>query len=170
MISGKMESSLNEQIKNEVYSAYLYLAMSAYCDSADLSGFSHWFRLQFDEEMSHAMKIYDYILEQSGRVELLAIDQPPKDFGGPVKVFEETLAHEKTVTGMINNLMDIAVTEKDHATQIFLQWFVTEQIEEEANAESILKNLKMVGGQGNGLFMIDRELAQRIAATAADGA
>jgi ferritin len=162
MISKKMQDSLNEQIKNEIYSAYLYLSMSAYCDSIDLKGFASWMRVQYQEEMFHAFKMYDYILEQDGQVQLLAIDQPPYDFESPEKVFQATLEHERKVTAIINNLMDLALEEKDHASNIFLQWFITEQIEEESTAKRILQEIKMAGVHPQGLFMIDRELGQRV--------
>ncbi|OVE80518.1 ferritin [bacterium I07] len=161
MLSEKIVDALNDQINKEIYSAYLYLSMSAYTDNQGLSGFANWFMVQYQEEMSHAMKIYAYIQEQNAQVKLKAIDQPPVEFGTPVKIFEDTLAHEQLVTKSINNLVDLAIAEKDHATQIFLQWFVTEQIEEEANDNTIIDQLKLVGDAGQGLFMIDKELGMR---------
>jgi len=162
MLSKKMVDALNGQINKEMYSAYLYLAMSAYSDSKGLNGISNWFSVQYQEEMEHAMKIYHYVQEQGAGVKLLAIDEPPATFGTPLEMFEKTLAHEQFVTKSINELMDLAISEKDHATQIFLQWFVTEQIEEEANDNAIIDKLKLVGEKGNGLFMVDKELGARV--------
>ena len=162
MISKKMEKALNEQIKNEMYSASLYLAMSAYCSDQNLGGFANWFRIQAMEEMTHAMKMYDYIFEQNGCAKVPGIDEPPADFKSPEGCFAGALEHEQKVTGWINDLVNLALEEKDHATNIFLQWFVTEQIEEEANALDNLNKVKMVGGKPHGLYMIDRELAGRV--------
>jgi ferritin len=162
MLSERMVEALNEQIKNEIYSAYLYLSISAYSTFKGLDGFANWFMVQYQEEMTHAMKIYDYVNDQGGKVKLMAIKQPPAEFGSPIEMFEKTLKHEKFVTKCINDLVDLAIKEKDHATKIFLQWFVTEQIEEEANDNQIICKLKLVGEKGNGLFMIDKELAARV--------
>ena len=161
MLSKKMVKALNEQINKEVYSAYLYMAMSSYSDFIGLKGFANWFMVQYQEEMEHAMRFYNYIQEQGEQVKLLAIDQPQTKFASPLAMFEKTLEHEKYVTKRINMLVDQAMKENDHATQIFLQWFVTEQVEEEANANDILAKLKLVGKQGNGLFMVDKDLAAR---------
>ena len=161
MLSKKMTKALNEQINKEIYSAYLYMSMSSYCDSIGLKGFANWFMAQYQEEMEHAMRFYYYIQEQGEHVKLMAIDQPETKFVSPLAIFEKTLQHEKYVTKRINALVDLAIKENDHATQIFLQWFVTEQVEEEANALDIIGKLKLVGKQGNGLFMIDKELAAR---------
>ncbi|MDZ7859378.1 MAG: ferritin [Candidatus Krumholzibacteriota bacterium] len=162
MLSEKMREALSEQINKEMYSAYLYLSMSSYLDSEGLKGFSNWYFIQYREETDHAMRIYDYIQEQGLRVKLKAIEEPPSDFGTPLEVVEKTLEHEKFVTGLINNLMDLAIQEKDHATRIFLQWFVSEQIEEESSVSDILDKLKLAGEKGNGLFMIDKELMARV--------
>jgi len=161
MLSEKMEDALNEQINKEMYSAYLYMAMSAHSTHIGLDGFANWFMVQYQEEMTHAMKIYDYINEQGGKVKLKAIKEPPSEFDSPLDMFEKTLEHEKFITKSINELMDLAIKENDHATQIFLHWFVTEQIEEEANDNEIIAKLKLVG-DGNGLFMLDKELAARV--------
>ncbi|MCK4314000.1 ferritin, partial [Candidatus Bathyarchaeota archaeon] len=118
--------------------------------------------VQYQEEMTHAMKIYDYINNQGGQVKLMAVEQPPMEFGSPLEIFEKTLEHEKFVTKCINDLVNLAIDQKDHATKIFLQWFITEQIEEEANDNDIIATLKLVGKEGNGLFMIDKELATRV--------
>ncbi len=162
MLSRKMVAALNKQINNELYSAYLYLSMSAHSTFIGLKGFANWFMVQYQEEMVHAMKIYDYINDQGGRVKLMAIAQPPTEFGAPLDMFEKTLEHEKFITKCINDLVNLAIKEKDHATNIFLQWYVTEQIEEEANDNEIISKLKLVGKEGNGLFMIDKELAARV--------
>ena len=162
MLSERMTEALNEQINKEIYSAYLYLSMSAYSTFIGMKGFANWFMVQYQEEMVHAMKIYDYINDQGGQVKLLAVAQPPTEFGSPLEMFEKTLEHEKFVTKCINDLVDLAIKEKDHASNIFLQWFVTEQVEEEANDNEIISKLKLVGKKGNGLFMIDKELAARV--------
>ncbi len=162
MLSKKMEKALNEQINKEMYSAYLYMSMSAYSTNIGLSGFANWFMVQYHEEMEHAMKIYNYINEQGGKVKLMVFDEPPSVFKGPMDMFQKTLKHEQFITKSINDLMDLAIKEKDHATQIFLQWFVTEQIEEEGNDNEIIDKLKLAGDKGNGLFMIDKELGARV--------
>jgi ferritin len=161
MISERMVKELNEQINKELYSAYLYMAMSSYSSSEDLNGFANWFSLQAEEEVGHARKIYDYVNSQGGRVILSAIDEPGQDFKGPQDLFEKTLEHEKKVTAMINSLVKTAKEEDDYATEVFLQWFVSEQVEEEENAQGILSRVKMVGEKGNGLFMLDKELGGR---------
>ena len=162
MLSKKIEKALNEQLNKEMYSAYLYMSMSAHSTNIGLSGFANWFMVQYHEEMEHAMKIYNYINEQGGKVKLMAIDEPPSVFKGPMDMFQKTLKHEQFITKSINDLMDLAIKEKDHATQIFLQWFVTEQIEEEGNDNEIINKLKLAGDKGNGLFMIDKELGARV--------
>ena len=162
MLSERMVEALNRQVNREVYSAYLYLSMSAYSTFKGLKGFANWFMVQYQEEMAHAMKIYDYINDQGGQVKLTAVEQPPTEFGSPLEMFEKTLEHEKFVTKCINDLVNLATEEKDHATKIFLQWFVTEQIEEEANDNNIIAKLRLVGKEGKGLLMIDKELATRV--------
>ena len=161
MISKKMTDALNEQINKELYSSYLYLAMAAYCQAEGLSGFAKWLGIQSSEERAHAMKLYGYLHDQGARVHLKAIAEPAADFGSPRRVFEETLAHEQFVTASIHGLVELAVKEKDYATQGMLQWFVNEQVEEESTAADIVGRLKMVGGDARGLFMIDRELGVR---------
>jgi ferritin len=161
MLSKTLQDAMNEQIKNELYSAYLYLSMSAYCEAANLPGFAHWMRMQAQEEEAHAMKFYDFIYERGGRVVLQAIDQPPVEFPSPLAVFEQTLEHEQKVTAMIHDLYTLAVEEKDYASQAFLQWFVTEQVEEEDSASQILETLKMIGDKGHALLMLDRQLGSR---------
>jgi ferritin len=161
MLSKTIQDAMNEQIKNELYSAYLYLSMSAYCEAANLPGFAHWMRVQAQEEVGHAMKFYDFIYERGGRVVLQAIDQPPVEFQSPLHVFEQTLEHEQKVTGLIHDLYTLAVEEKDYASQAFLQWFVTEQVEEEGSATQIVETLKIIGDKGQALVMLDRELGKR---------
>ena len=157
-----MEVELNKQINAEYWSAYFYLSMSAYLDSKGLAGAAKWMRIQYQEEISHALKFFDYIVERGGRVDLMPIDIVPKEWDGIINIFEETLKHEQLVTGLINSLMDVAIEEKDHAAKSFLQWYVDEQVEEESGVQTILDQLKMVEGKGNGLFMIDKELGQRV--------
>ena len=160
-LSKKMQDALNEQIKEELASAYIYLSMAAYCESINLRGFAHWMQAQSNEEMEHAMKFYGYIHDRGGRVVLKAIDQPPTDFEGPTDVFEKTLAHEQYITGCIHKLYAQAQEENDYASLGILQWFVDEQVEEESTATEILELLKMIGDKGQGLIMLDRQLASR---------
>jgi len=161
MISERMEKALNEQLNKELYSAYLYGAMAAHFESQNLPGFGHWMRIQTQEELAHAIKFYDYILETGGKVTLLAIEQPPSEYGTAEEVFTQVLAHERFVTKCIHELVKLAREEGDLATEFFLHWYVTEQVEEESNADGILQKLKMVAGHTQGVFMMDRELAQR---------
>ena len=161
MLTTRMTKALNEQINAEMFSAYLYLAMSACFSEMNYAGFAQWMKVQAMEEMSHAMKIYDYIIERGGRIELMTIEEPAKSWESPLAAFEAAYKHEQYVTGRINDLMDIAIEEKDHATNIFLQWFVSEQVEEEASADEIVQKLKLVGDHGNAIFMVDRELGSR---------
>ena len=160
MLSGKMEKALNDQIQAEIYSAYLYLSMEAYFQSINLAGFDSWMQVQYQEEMAHAMKFYGFINERGGRVILQAIDAPPDQWDSPLAAFETTLQHEQTVTARINDLVDVAIAERDHATNNFLQWFVAEQVEEEDSANSVIEQIKLFGDAG--LFMLDRELGQRV--------
>ena len=161
MLSKSMQDAINEQIKNELYSAYLYLSMAAYSEANNLPGFAHWMRAQSQEEVEHAMKFFEFVNERGGRVVLHAIDQPPADFESPVKMFEETLGHERKVTAMIHSLYELALEEKDYPAQILLHWFIDEQVEEEASAAYILDTLKAIGVKGQALVMLDRELARR---------
>jgi len=162
MIKKALEVALNEQINAEFHSAYLYLSMSSYYNSIGLAGFANWMRIQYQEELAHATRFFDYVNERGGRVRLSPIKEVMVEFSGPVNVFEETLAHEQLVTGLINKLMDISIHESDHATKSFLQWFIDEQVEEEANVEQILNNLKLIKGEGQGLLMMDREMKTRV--------
>ena len=161
MITEKMIQALNKQINAELYSSYLYLSMSAYFQDINLRGFANWMTVQSQEELDHAMKIYDYVLELGKRIELLAIDKPPKEWDSPADAFEATYKHEQQVTGLINKLVDRAIAEKDHATNNMLQWFVAEQIDEEASANEIVQKLKLIGEDGRGLLILDRELGER---------
>ncbi|MGA7826845.1 MAG: ferritin [Geobacteraceae bacterium] len=162
MISKKMVQTLNKQVNNEIYSAYLYLSMSSYTNYIGLKGAANWFMVQYQEEMVHAMKIYDYVNSQGNHAQLTAIAAPPTEFGTLLSMFEQTLKHEQFITNCINELMDLAIKEKDHATQIFLQWFVTEQIEEEGNDNDIIAKLKLIGDSPQGLMMVDKDLAARV--------
>lgn len=157
-----MESALNDQINAELYSAYLYLAMNCYLEDIGLPGAANWMRMQAQEETFHAMKMHDYVIERGGRVRLKAIEAPPGEWKSAPGVFENVLVHEQKVTGLINNLVNLALDERDHATNIFLQWFVSEQVEEEASASDILQKLKLIGKDTSGLFALDQELGQRV--------
>ncbi len=161
MLSKTLQKALNEQIQKEFYSSYLYLSMAAYAESMNLPGFAHWLKLQQQEEHGHAMKLYKYVNERGGRVELLGIDQPPVEFKSPTALFEEVLQHEQYITESINKLYEKALKENDYATQVMLQWFISEQVEEEATASEILETLKMAGEKGQSLLMLDRQLARR---------
>ena len=161
MINQRLEKAINEQINAELYSAYLYLSMGAYFEEQGLEGFANWMRVQFEEEQFHGLKFFNYLAERGGRVLLAAIEQPATEWESPVAVFEEVLKHERHVTSLINNLIDISIEERDHATKSFLNWFIDEQVEEEAAAESLLNQLKLVEGDGRGLLMLDRELSSR---------
>jgi len=162
MISKQMEQALNGQINKEFYSAYLYLAMGAYSETKGLGGFANWFRNQAMEESAHAMKFFSYVHEQGGTVVLDAIQKPPAEFDSIIAVFRQTLEHEQFVTKSINGLVDLAIEEKDHATNSFLKWFVDEQVEEESGVQEILSKLEMVGGEASSaLLMIDRESGAR---------
>jgi len=162
MLSNKMEAAINQQINAEMYSSYLYLSMATYFESISLGGFSNWMRQQAQEEMFHAMKMFDFVCERGGRVTLKAIDEPPSKWASVLDVIENVLAHEQKVTGLINDLVNLALDERDHATNIFLQWFVSEQVEEEDTAGGLVDKLKLIGGDANGLFMLDTELATRV--------
>jgi len=156
-----MEEALNRQVNREFYSAYLYLAMSAYFESTSLKGFARWMRAQAKEERVHGEKIYEYILSRGGRITLGEIEAPKAKWTSAGKVFEEVYAHEQKVTGMIHNLVDLAIREKDHATFEMLQWFVKEQVEEEASAADVLAQIKMLGDVVGHLFWLDHEMGKR---------
>ena len=157
-----MEYALNEQVNAELYSAYLYLSMESYFKAQNLNGFANWMRVQTQEEVTHAMKIYDFINERGGRVILKAIERPQTEWDSALAVFNAVYEHEQKVTSLINDLVDLAIKEKDHATNSFLQWFVNEQVEEEASADGIVQQLKMMENAPGGMFMLDRELGQRV--------
>ncbi|MGC9055271.1 MAG: ferritin [Candidatus Saccharicenans sp.] len=161
MISKKMEEAINQQINEELYSAYLYLSMAGYFAEQNLMGFYNWLFVQYHEELAHAEKFFKYLIERGGQVRLTAIKGPERTWKSPKDAFEAVLKHEQHITGKINELVDLAEAEKDRATFAMLQWFVNEQVEEEANAQEIVAKLEMVGEHKQGLLMIDRELAQR---------
>jgi len=162
MIAEKIETAFNEQINWELYSAYLYLSMSAYFLSINLNGFANWMRVQALEEVTHGMKFFDFINERSGRIALLETKAPPKEWESPLAAFEDAYEHECLVSSRINDLVNLALDEKDHASNNFLQWFVAEQVEEEASVDEVAQKLKIIGGDGGGLFMLDQELGQRV--------
>mgnify|MGYP005838045069 CR=1 FL=1 len=161
MLDKRVLDALNEQIKNEMYSSNLYLAMAAYCENANLPGFAHWLKKQAQEELGHAMRLYEYVADRGGRVVILAIDQPPVEYDSPLGVFVKTYEHEQHVTALIHQLYELAGTVKDHATQSMLKWFIDEQVEEEKSAALIVEQLKMAGPSGHATIMMDRALAQR---------
>jgi ferritin len=159
MINKKMISELNSQLNNEFYSAYLYLAMSTWCARSGYKGSAVWFMVQHEEERTHALKIYNYMLDQGSKIQLQEIKQPKIDYKSLLECFENSLAHEQKMTNSFNELCDLAIKQKDHASYGFFQWFVQEQIEEESSVEDIISKLKLVG-DGNGIFMIDNQLSQ----------
>lgn len=161
MISNKLQEAINDQIQAELYSAYLYLAMSTYCEAQNLKGFAHWLKAQHDEETGHAYKFMEHLQDRGGQIVLKTLDAPPTEFGTPVDVFEKVLAHEKHVTDRIHKLYELALAEKDYAAQILLQWFITEQVEEEATAAGILEKLRMIPEKSGALFYMDKELGKR---------
>jgi ferritin len=161
MLSKAIQDAINNQINKELYSSYLYLAMSTYYAESNFSGFASWMKVQSTEEYGHAMKFYCYVIERNGHVELETIEKPNAKFKSPVDVFKQVLEHEQKVTAMINKLYELAIKEKDYPTQIMLEWFITEQLEEEKSAGDILDQLKMVGDSPVSLIMMDRQLAAR---------
>ena len=160
-VSARMQKAMNEQIKAELESAYLYLALSAHMDLQNLKGFAHWLRLQWEEEIVHALKLYDFLLQRDAAVELQALKQPSFTAQTALEVFTQALHHEQYITKRINELYALAVEENDYASQTLLQWFVTEQLEEEESAREIVESLRLVGDSGASLFLLDRELSQR---------
>ena len=162
MISSKVQDALNDQIAAEFYSAHLYLSMSAYLESVDLPGCANWMRVQYQEEISHAERIFDHVIERDGRAAVKPFDAVPGEWKSVLEVFERAFQHEQKVTGLINDLVDLSLSEKDHATHSFLQWFVNEQVEEEASVKAVVQQLKLLGDSKAGLFQIDRELGQRV--------
>ena len=162
MINTRLEDVINNQINAELYSAYLYLSMSAYFESINLPGFANWMKVQFEEEQFHGLKFLNYLVSRGGRVKLEAIEKPQIEWNNPLEVFEHTLEHEKHVTALLNNIAEVSEIEKDRATRNLMVWFIDEQVEEEGNAEKIINELKMIGGEGHGLLMLDREFATRV--------
>ena len=161
-LSEKMQQALNGQINAEMYSSHLYLAMSAYFESLDLPGFANWMRIQAQEETLHVDKLFSFIVERGGRVQLEAIDKPPAEWQSPLDAFTASFQHEQQITILINNLVGVAEDEKDRASESFLRWFVDEQVEEESSVDSVVKMLRMSEGQAAAMFMLDRELATRV--------
>jgi len=161
MIGKKMQEAIGEQINAELYSAYLYLAMAGDFETKNLKGFANWMEVQAKEEVEHAKRFYDFVNERGGRVTLKGIGAPPAEWKSPLAAFEDAYAHEQKVTGLIHKLVDVARAEKDYAAEVMLQWFVNEQVEEEANASEIAEKLRLVKESSNGLFMMDRHLAER---------
>jgi ferritin len=161
MISKSLQDAINEQIRHEINSAYLYLGMSMYAHSINLPGIGSWLRVQWQEELNHALKLAGILTDRGGRVTLQAVEKPPSEFKSPLDVFQQVLAHEQKVTALINKLYEAALKENDYATQVELQWFIQEQVEEEKNAAGIVEQLKMVGDSGTPLIMLDRQLAAR---------
>ena len=161
MINRKVEGALNDQIQKEFYSSYLYLSMAAKFESMNLKGFAHWMQLQANEETKHAMKIYGHLNERGGRVTLQAIDAPPSNWKSAEEMFAEAYKHEQKVTESINRIVELAKKEKDNATEVFLQWFVNEQVEEEASTNEIARKLQLLGDNAPALVMLDGELHKR---------
>jgi ferritin len=166
VLSKIMQDAMNEHLNQEFYASYLYLSMSAYCESINLPGFAHWLRVQSQEEYAHAMKLFDFINNREGRVVLHPIAQPTIEFNSALDVMQQTLDHERHVTQQINRLYDTAVQEEDYATQVHLQWFISEQVEEEKTASNLVEHLKLIGNQGDALLLLDREMGNRILAGA----
>lgn len=162
MISKNIESAINKQIQAELYSAYIYLSMSAYVEAANFKGMENWLKVQAQEELTHTMKFYTFLQSREGIVELQAIEQPPKTFDSPLAAFQAAHEHEKKVSKMIHDLYELAREEKDYAFEQFLHWFIEEQVEEEANTLEVVEDLKKVGDDSNGMLLIDQKLASRI--------
>lgn len=161
MISEKMLKALNDQLNAEYFSSYLYLAMAAYFESENLPGFAHWMRLQSQEELEHAMKFFEHILDRGAKVSLQPLDAPPSEWTSPLAAFEAAYQHEKMIAGRIHDLANLAIAEGDHASNIFLHWFVTEQVEEEKSTDEVVQILKKIGDSGGGLYQLDHRLGQR---------
>lgn len=161
MLSKAMQDAINEQIKNEFYSAYLYLSMSAFFQEKNLPGFAAWLHVQFQEEQTHALKLYEHVLDRSGHVDLLPIAQPPSFWKTDLEAFQQVLEHEQHVTALINKLYETALAEKDYAAQVLLQWFINEQVEEEKNATEIVEQLKLIDAHASAVLMLDHRLGKR---------
>ncbi|OEC94927.1 MULTISPECIES: ferritin [Methanobrevibacter] len=168
MVSKNMEKALNAQLNAEIYSGYLYLSMAAYFEDEDLAGFANWMRVQANEELGHGMKFYDYIIRRGSSVTLTAIDAPQTEWDSPLAAFKHVLEHEQMVTGLINDLVNISIEEKDHATNNFLQWFVEEQVEEEENAMDLLAKAKLADGDNRLIYELNKELATRVPSESQD--
>ena len=161
MLSKKIQDALNNQIKNEYFSSYTYLSMAAYCESINMQGFATWMKKQSEEELAHAMRLFDYIINRDGRVVLHSIDKPQTKFKSLKEIFQIVLDNEREVTGMINRLYEQAISENDHATAVELQWFIQEQVEEEKSANEILDKLKLAGDNSSALLILDTQLSER---------
>ena len=171
MLSDRIEDAINRQINSEMYSAHLYLSMSAYFEDLSLTGFAHWMRLQFEEETAHALKLFDYINDRDGRVVLRTVEQPPVEFESPHIVMKMALEHERQVTAMLNDLYTMAVSERDYPSHVLLEWFVAEQVEEEKAVRDIVDHMDIIGNDGTGLLILDQRLGSRVAGQdAADAA
>lgn len=162
MLSQKLQDAFNTQINKELFSEYLYLSMAAYCYSLDLDGFANHFMVQTQEEHFHAMKLFNFVTDRGGKVVLKPIEGPQVDFNSVVEIFEKSLAHEQFISKSIDDLLDLAVKENDHASVSMLKWFVDEQVEEEASVQKLLSKLKLINGEGHGMLMLDAELASRV--------
>lgn len=162
VLDREIEEAINKQLNAEIASGYLYLSMAAYFESADLPGFANWNRVHAHEELSHGMKFYDYLVSRGARVNLTEIEGPQTNWKGPIAVFEHVLEHEQAVTGLINDLVDLAILKKDHATNNFLQWYVAEQVEEEETASSMLQKVKLAGNDPSSILMLDQEFAKEV--------
>ncbi len=161
MISQKLQDAINEQINSEFYAAHLYLSMAAFCDTRSLGGFSHWLKLQYSEELSHAMKLFDFITDRGGRVALQSIQQPPVEFESVATVMRLALEHEQQVTASIDGLYELALEERDYSAHVLLEWFVDEQVEEEKSLTEIIDHLEMIGNDGTGLLLLNSRLGAR---------
>lgn len=161
MLSTKMEQALNDQLAAENYSAHLYLAITAYFRSIDLSGFANWMQVQYQEEISHSLKFFDYIDDRDGKMQVQAVEAPPSEWASPLEAYEASYAHEKTISENINDLVTLALAENDHSTNNFLQWFVAEQVEEVSSVKGILQKLKFAQNSPTSILMLDQELAKR---------
>lgn len=164
VLNKKVEVALNDQLQKEFESAYAYLGMSAHCEAESLPGMAAWLRRQFDEELLHAFKFYDFIIDRDGRVELRTLDSASTSYSSPLDVFESALDHERGVTAAINQLYELVTNERDFAAQALLDWFATEQVEEEKTVGQIVDDLKRIGNDGNGLFLLDKDIGTRIPA------
>jgi len=170
MLTEKMEQALNDQVKWELWSSYLYLSMATYFEDMGLMGFANWMKVQEQEEKFHATKFYNYTFERGGRIKLQTLEAPENSWASPLAVLQETLKHEQAVTARINALMDLAIQEKDHATASYLKWFIDEQVEEEASVQDVINKLKLVEGNPSALYMLDKEMAVRVFTPPVSGA